>query len=78
MATKEQLAQAVTDLTTSITGEIQRVTDKITALQNAGNDGVSPADLDGPIADLVALKAAVDGVAVDSAGTVTGAGEIGA
>lgn len=62
MATTQELLDAVAGVVSSTSAEIQRITDEITTLQAAGNDGVTPADLDAPVASLTQVKAALDGV----------------
>ena len=74
MATKEELQSAVDQVTTAVANEIQRVTATIEQLKNAqaaADDGVSPADLDAPVASLKSLAAALDTVDVSTDGTVS-------
>lgn len=74
MATKEELQSAVDQVTTAVANEIQRVTATIEALKNAPgavDDGVSPADLDGPVQSLKSLAQALDTVDVTPSGTVS-------
>src|SRR6185369_12362533 len=61
MATKEELNAAVDGLETSLTAELTEIGNALTKIQEGGaDDGVSPADLDQPIARLGALKTAIE------------------